>query len=337
MVGFTAPNRYQPRAGWRARLDSWVQFPVGAAGSWQADIGIYWRRTTREGKSLDEAWTGLNMSANNATTSLNPNSTDTGMIPPELFSRVLARSQGGAGPVADVVLEPDPTPPPVQEDGFHEPNRYKPSAGWKGKLDTWLQFPPAGAWQRDISLYWRKIVEEGKLSSVAWTELEMAVNNASTALNRNSLDRGVIPSDLIGRVVARARGSANPADEADVILDPDPTPPPVQEDGFFQPNRYRPKAGWREKLNGWLQFPPAGAWQRDVSLYWRKIVQQGKSPPVAWAELQMAVNNASTALDRTSVDRGVIPPELIGRLVARARGSGNPNDVADVVIDPERT
>jgi len=298
-------------------------------------IGLYWRRTTKEGKSLEEAWTGLNMSSNNATTSLDPNSTDRGMIPPELFSRVLARSRGEANPVADVILDPDPTPAPVQEDGFHEPNRYKPGAGWKGKLDSWLQFPPAGAWQRDISLYWRKIVEEDKEPSEAWAELQMAVNNAATALDRGSLDRGVIPPYLIGHLVARARGSTNPDDEADVILDPDPTPPPEQEDGFFEPNRYRPKAGWKGKGIGWTQFMPAEAWKRDIAFYWQKI-QQGKSPPDAWGELQMAVNNAKTALDRTSVDRGVIPPELVGRLVARARGSTNPNDVADVIIDPER-
>jgi len=314
----------------------WVQFPPPNAGSWQNDIGIYWRRTTKEGRSLEEAWAELNMSSNNAETSLHPNSTDTGMIPPELFSRVLARSRGEPNPVANVILDQDPTPPPADEDGFHVPNRYKPSPGWKNKLDGWLDFPPSGAWQRDITLYWRKVVKEGKSPIVAWTELQMAVNNANTALDRNSLDRGAIPPDLIGRLVARAQGSTDPDDEVEVILDPDPTPPPVQEDGFFEPNRYRPKAGWKDKLNGWVQFPPAGAWKIDLSLYWRKVTQEGMSPIAAWTELQMAVNNAKTALDRNSVDRGVIPPELIGRLVARARGSANPNDVADVIIDPER-
>jgi hypothetical protein len=336
MVGFVAPNRYQPRAGWKARLDSWVQFPVGAAGSWQSDIGIFWRRFTKEGQTLDQAWNGLNMSANNAATSLNPNSTDTGMIPPELFSRVLSRSRGEPNPVIDVILDPDPTPVPVVEDGFHAPDRYKPGAGWKGKLDTWLQFPPAGAWQRDIAIYWRKIVEENKSSVEAWAELQMAVNNAVTALDRNSLDRGAIPPNLIGRLVARARGSNNPTEEAEVILDPDPTPPPVQEDGFFEPDRYRPKAGWQAKLNGWLQNAPAAAWEKDIMFYWRKVVEQGQKPPQAWAELQMDINNAKTALDRNSLNRGAIPPELIGRLVARARGSNDPNDVAQVIIDPER-
>jgi hypothetical protein len=116
MVGFTAPNRYQPRAGWKAKLDTWAQFPPGAAGSWQDDISIFWRWTTKEGKSLSQAWADLDMSRNNALTSLEPNSTDSGMIPPDLFSRVLARSQGSTDPddQAQVVLEPEPTPPTEQ-------------------------------------------------------------------------------------------------------------------------------------------------------------------------------------------------------------------------------
>lgn len=221
MVGFIEPNRYQPRAGWKTKLDLWVQFPPPNVGSWQNDIGIYWRRTTKEGMSLEEAWADVNMSSNNAKTSLNPSSTDTGMIPPELFSRVLARSRGEPSPVADVILDPDPTPPPVEEDGFFEPNRYRPKAGWQGKLNNWVEFPPAGAWQRDVSLYWRKIVKDGLSPLAAWTELQMHANNARTALERNSLDRGVIPPDLIGHLVARARGSDNPNDVADVIIDPE--------------------------------------------------------------------------------------------------------------------
>jgi hypothetical protein len=46
MVGYTPPNRYQPRAKWRDKLDGWVQNPPATAGSWQMDITLYWRWTT---------------------------------------------------------------------------------------------------------------------------------------------------------------------------------------------------------------------------------------------------------------------------------------------------
>ena len=112
MVGFAAPNRYQPRTKWKDKLDQWVRFPPGAAGSWQAEISIYWRWRTLQGMSLMDAWTQLRMHPNNAATSLHRNSVDRGMIPPELFSRVLARSQAHAidpnDDVADVVIHPEP-------------------------------------------------------------------------------------------------------------------------------------------------------------------------------------------------------------------------------------
>lgn len=112
MAGSAAPNRYQPRAKWKAKLDGWVQFPSGAAGIWQADIGLYWRWRTLQGMSLMDAWTQLKMSPNNAATSLDRNAVDRGMIPPELFSHVLARSQATSidpnDDVADVIVHPEP-------------------------------------------------------------------------------------------------------------------------------------------------------------------------------------------------------------------------------------
>jgi hypothetical protein len=112
-VGYTPPNRYQPRAKWRDKLDSWVQFPPGNAGSWQVDITLYWRWTTLQGLSLMDAWTQLRMHPNNAATSLHPNSVDRGLIPPELFSHVLARSRATTidpnDDVAGVIIDPEPT------------------------------------------------------------------------------------------------------------------------------------------------------------------------------------------------------------------------------------
>jgi hypothetical protein len=111
-VGYTPPNVYRPRAKWRNKLDGWLQFPPPNAGSWQMDITFYWRWTTLQGMSLMDAWTRLRMAPNNAATSLNRNSTDIGLIPPELFSRVLARSQAPDidpnDDVPDVVIHPEP-------------------------------------------------------------------------------------------------------------------------------------------------------------------------------------------------------------------------------------
>src|SRR5436853_190455 len=114
MIGFTEPNRYQPRAHWRDKLDSWAQFPPPNVGGWQNDITLYWRWTTLEGESPTEAWTRLRMQPVNARTSLDPHSTDVGLIPPELFSHVLARSRAtGIEPddnVADVIIDAEPAP-----------------------------------------------------------------------------------------------------------------------------------------------------------------------------------------------------------------------------------
>ena len=235
MVGYTAPNRYQPRAKWKAKLDHWVQFPTGAAGSWQADISLYWRWRTLQGMSLMDAWTQLKMQPNNAATSLHPHSVDTGLIPPELFSRVLARSRATVvdplDDVADVIIDAEPTAPAADTDttevGYTPPNVYRPRARWKDKLDQWVRFPTgaAGSWQADMSLYWRWRTLQGMSLMDAWTQLRMHPNNAATSLHRNSVDRGMIPPELFSRVLARSQASSiNPADDiADVVIHPEPT------------------------------------------------------------------------------------------------------------------
>ena len=57
----------------------------------------------------------------------------------------------------------------------------------------------------------------------------------------------------------------------------------------------------------------------------------------AWGELKMSVNNAGIAIHKDNVDRGAIPPELIGRVVARAQASTiNPsNNVEGIFLYPE--
>ena len=137
-------------------------------------------------------------------------------------------------------------------------------------------------------------------------------------------------------MLARSRGQLDPnAVAAAAIVEPDPTPPPAPEDGFHAPNHYRPSPTWKAKLDGWLDNPPPGAWQRDIHLYWRKVVRENQTPQEAWADLRMAINNARTALDRNSLDRGAIPPELFSRVLARSRAVGinADDDATDVIID----
>jgi hypothetical protein len=110
---FTAPNRYSPRTDWKEKLI----YSSPQAGSWQSDLVIYWQ-WRRAGEPLAAAWSDLRMTRTNAqhalTTSTPRYENDSGLIPPEIFSRVLARSRAqDINPnddVADVVIE-DPVAP----------------------------------------------------------------------------------------------------------------------------------------------------------------------------------------------------------------------------------
>ena len=110
---FTAPKNYSPRTDWEAKL----LYSSPPAGSWQSDLVIYWQ-WRRAGEDLLPAWTDLRMTPTNAQHALMTSAprfeNDSGMIPPEIFSRVLARSRAsGINPnddVADVVLEPPVAP-----------------------------------------------------------------------------------------------------------------------------------------------------------------------------------------------------------------------------------
>jgi hypothetical protein len=236
MVGYIASNRYQPRAKWKDKLDGWVQNPPPNVGSWQVDISLYWRWRTLQGMSVMDAWTQLRMQPNNAATSLHPHSVDRGLIPPELFSRVLARSRATAtdpnDDVAGVIIDPEPAAATAAaeddiEIGYTPPNEYRPRAKWRNKLDTWVQFPPpnVGSWQVDISLYWRWRTLQGMSLMDAWTQLRMHPNNAATSLHPNGVDRGLVPPELFSRVLARSQAATiDPNDDvAGVIIHPEPT------------------------------------------------------------------------------------------------------------------
>jgi hypothetical protein len=235
MVGFIEPNRYQPRAKWRAKLDGWLQFPPPNVGNWQNDITLFWRRTQLEHMSLQDAWANVRMQPNNARSSLDPHSLDIGLIPPDLFSRVLARSRASVidpnDNVADVIIDPEPTATAPDQDhtqvGFTAPNHYRPRVKWRAKLDNWLQFPPpnVGGWQNDITIYWRRTQLEHMSLQDAWANVRMSPNNARTSLDPTSVDRGLIPPDLFSRVLARSQAQGiDPNDNvADVDIHPEPT------------------------------------------------------------------------------------------------------------------
>jgi hypothetical protein len=236
MIGFTAPNQYQPRAKWHDKLDSWAQSGTPNAGSWQADITLYWRWTTLEHRSLIDAWTSLRMQPVNARSSLDPDSADRGLIPPELFSRVLARSHASVidpnDNAADVIITPEPAPgaaAAVGEShvGYTPPNRYRPRAKWRNKLDSWAQngTPNAGSWQADMTLYWRWTTLDHRSPMEAWASLRMRPINARSSLDPNSADIGLIPPELFSRVLARSRATfIDPNDDVPgVIIDPEPT------------------------------------------------------------------------------------------------------------------
>lgn len=236
MVGFTAPNRYEPRAGWRLTLVGWVQEPPGAGASWQHQIGDYWRWRTVDGMSLSEAWEELSMTPERARAALDPASPDSGLVPPELFSRALARSRAaGIDPDDDVdavVIAPTPAAelPDRPEVGFTpatvdppRPALYQPRARWRARL---VPAPAMNvAWQADLHLYWRRRTEGGMSPRAAWADVRMHPTNARTSLDRNLADRGSIPPEIIGRVVARSQAERIDPDDSvqGIVLYPELT------------------------------------------------------------------------------------------------------------------
>jgi hypothetical protein len=73
----------------------------------------------------------------------------------------------------------------------------------------------------------------------------------------------------------------------------------------------------------------------DIMFYWR-WTREGESLLEAWTRLHMSPNNARSALEHNAADRGLIPPELVGHVLARSQAQNiDPNDVADVVLIPE--
>jgi hypothetical protein len=227
MVGFTEPNQYEPRAKWRETLDDWMKNPPTDEQSWQYKISRYWSWRILQSLSVREAWRELRMEPATAKSALDPASPDSGRIPPELFSRVLARSRATTIKPTDnvdpVIITQTPAGelPDEVEDGY-SPSKYprpiyQPRSRWKIKLIN----PPTNSagWLAELHLY-RRMRTEGKMSlEEAWSELKMSVNNAGIAIHKDNADRGAIPPELIGQVVARAHASDN---VEDIFLYPEP-------------------------------------------------------------------------------------------------------------------
>ena len=104
--------------------------------------------------------------------------------------------------------------------------------------------------------------------------------------------------------------------------------------GFTPPNIYRPNPNFEAALGYSMGFPPpAGYWLSDMLNYFQWTRRDRMDPEAAWKKLRMSVEKASKALDPASgKERGLVPPEIVGHVLARARG-GKLEDVADVVIE----
>ena len=228
MAGFTEPNQYEPRAGWRRTLAEWAQSPPGNEASWQHQIGMYWRWRTVNGLWLREAWEELGMKPATARATL-VDSMDSGLIPPEVFSRLLARSQATSvnpeSNVANVVIAPTPPTelPAAPEVGYTPPSSnpprpalYQPRKDWRGKLAN----PPGlvANWVAELHVYWRRRTKLGQDLETAWKGLKFHPTNAATALHNDHVDRGSIPPEIIGRVVARSQGNTDPDANVDGII-----------------------------------------------------------------------------------------------------------------------
>jgi len=233
MVGFNAPeSRYEPRPGWRLTLAQWAEKHPGAPTIWQHQIGIYWRWRTLDGLSLRKAWEDLRMDPAVARTALEP-SPDSGLVPPEVISRLVGRSQATSiNPesiaAVSITRTPETELPDADkvEDGFTPPEAnpprpalYQPRAGWKAKLGAPFN---ATGWLANLHIYWRRRTEGRMNVQDAWADLNFPPNNADSALERNNENRGAIPPELIGRVVVRS-GMRNItlADIAAIVIYPE--------------------------------------------------------------------------------------------------------------------
>jgi hypothetical protein len=115
---FTPPNRYWPRPDWKPLLEALG----GLVGTWQAPLNSFqfdlltYQQNRGLGMSLMKAWIQVKMSPEHAKKSLltaPPAANNlSGLVPPNLFSRVLARSRATKidpnDDAADAIVEKPP-------------------------------------------------------------------------------------------------------------------------------------------------------------------------------------------------------------------------------------
>jgi len=213
------PTRYAPRDDWRQKIVN------GGGGnnvnSWVVDIINYWTwRSPPGAQTIDDAWRRLRMSQDHAAKAFSArpprSNNDIGLVPPEIASRVFARSLAkSVDPATDTLLELA-TPIPVTmvtETPSLTPPRYTPRADWQARLEA--IDPAAGTWQADLARYWG-LRRAGQPEPDAWRAVAMSPANARLALVTAPVtdgnDSGLIPCIVDGperdsvarRVLARS-------------------------------------------------------------------------------------------------------------------------------------
>lgn len=213
------PPRYAARADWQHKIVNGGG--GGNVNSWVVDIINYWTwRSPPHPQTLDEAWQRLRMTRDHAgnTFSTQPPlpTNDVGLAPPEVASRIFARSLANSvDPATDTLLDLDPPIPVtmVNETRSFTPPRYSPRADWQARL---LDLDPgAGTWQADLARYWN-LRMAGQSEPEAWRAVAMSPANARLALVTAPVadgnDSGLIPCIVDGpgrdtvarRVLARS-------------------------------------------------------------------------------------------------------------------------------------
>lgn len=106
---------------------------------------------------------------------------------------------------------------------------------------------------------------------------------------------------------------------------------------FIPPNRYAPRPAWAQVLTS--IGPKMHTPEFDLVAYWQwRTLPTPRPIDQAWADLRMTVETAKKALAMSTKEpdavnmSSIIPPEIFSRLLARARGSTNPSEIADDAV-----
>jgi hypothetical protein len=236
---FTPPS-YAARYDWENKLEN---PPGNATQGWQVELAHYlrWRKTGDittgfQRLSLEEAWARLKLSQDNAKNALSTgpvrNNNAVGSAPPEIASRVFARSVAKdidpRDDYPDLRLKDDITSLTTEERSFVRPS-YRARPDWRQRLES--MDPDTDSWQADLVRYWT-LRASGTKEEEAWAAVAMTPDNARLALSPPdpTNDSGLIPCVPTGQqkdTVARrvfARSMAKTIDSTDIYNDLDLEP-----------------------------------------------------------------------------------------------------------------